>query len=374
MADGNGDVDAQLTGWLEADFDLHVADAVPVEGGADREAKLWRVQDAGGRHFAVKWTSGGTVGGLTLTRALVDADVEGIVAPVPAKGGQLWSERGGRQLIVLPWVDASAGLDTDLCDHHWVAFDRLLAAVHATPVAALPDLPPSDRQHRRLAGAVTALHGSFDRALDPSGATAGHDDLVAAVLDEEARLRELVDGLLAGADHLHAAGVWAGHAPSVPCHADPHRGNILAGDDGSVWLLDWDDAVAGPPEQDLLFVLDGGVLAFAPVTASQTEAFLTGYGPVELDPHALAYHRSLRALEDLLDFALEVLEPEHHPPATREAAFGYLRDNMTTGCLTGLHGGPSMRSLPWGPSQRCDHAGRSPRTAHPGRLHAPTQL
>jgi spectinomycin phosphotransferase len=65
----------------------------------------------------------------------------------------------------------------------------------------------------------------------------------------------------------------------VICHADPNLGNVLMGDEG-VWLLDWDDAVTGPREQDLLFVLDGGVLAFAPVTAAQTGAFLTGYGAV----------------------------------------------------------------------------------------------
>lgn len=334
MADGDGDVDARLAGWLEVDFELQVTEAVPVEGGADREARMWRARDVEGRRFAVKWTSGGTVGGPTLTRELLDAGVEGVVAPLSAASGRLWSERGGRRLMVMPWVAAPGGLDTDLTWDHWVAFGRLLAAVHATPLAALPDLPPSDRQHRRLAGAVTTLHQRLDRARDPSGGNAGEDDLVAAVLREEGLLREVVDGLLAGADQLHAAGVWTGHAPGVPCHADPHVGNVLADADGSVWLLDWDDAVTGPREQDLLFVLDGGVLAFAPVTAAQTEAFLTGYDPVELDPHALAYHRSLRALEDLVDFALEVLEPERHPRATREAAAGYLRGNLTTGCLT----------------------------------------
>ncbi|MTV26998.1 aminoglycoside phosphotransferase family protein [Nitriliruptoraceae bacterium ZYF776] len=321
-------------GWLEADFDLHIVDAVPVDGGVDRDADLWRVRDAGGEDFAVKWTSGGTAGGLALTRALVDAGVEGVVAPLPAEGGQLWSQRGGRRLVVLPWVDAPPGLDTEPGELAWATFGRRLAAVHATPLAAVPDLPPSDRQHRRLAGAVAALHHDIDRALRTNNATAGHDDLVPAVLVDEALLRALVDGLLAGADDLHAAGSWAGHAPGVPCHADPHLGNLLVGKDGNTWLLDWDDAVVGPREQDLLFVLDGGVLAFAPVTASQTEAFFTGYGPVELDPHALAYHRSLRALEDLVDFALEVLHPEDHPRATREAAAGHLRANMTTGGLT----------------------------------------
>jgi aminoglycoside phosphotransferase (APT) family kinase protein len=208
---------------------------------------------------------------------------------------------------VLPWVNAPVALDADLEERHWVAFGRLLAAVHATPATALPELPSSDRSHRRLRGAVAELHRDLDEALAPGSATDVVDDLIAFVLDEAPLLRVVVDALLAGADHLHAAGVWSGDgSPHMACHADPHLGNVLAGDDGRVWLLDWDDAVTGPREQDLLFVLDGGVLAFAPVTAAQTDAFFTGYGAVEIDQHALAYHRSIRALEDLVDFALEL--------------------------------------------------------------------
>jgi spectinomycin phosphotransferase len=335
VADGSGGLETRLARWLEADFGLRVVEAGVVDGGVDRSARLWRVRDVTGRDLAVKWTSGGTGAGPAVARALADAGVEGVVAPLPARSGRSWSARGGRRLIVLPWVDAPVALDAELHERHWVSFGRLLAAVHATPVAALPDLPSSDRQHRRLCGAVDALHRGLDGGLDPADTTVGHDDLVALVLDEAPLLRALVDALLAGADHLHASGVRSGQGPpKVACHADPHLGNLLAGDDGRVWLLDWDDAVTGPREQDLLFVLDGGVLAFAPVTAGQTEAFFTGYGPVELDRHALAYHRGIRALEDLVDFALEVLAPDRHARTTREAAYGYLRGNLVAGGLT----------------------------------------
>jgi spectinomycin phosphotransferase len=331
-----------LAGWLQADFGLRVVEAVAVARGVDREARLWRVRDVTGRDLAVKWTSGGTGAGLAVARALADAGVQGIPAPLPTRGGRSWSARGGRRLVVLPWLDAPVALDAELHERHWVTFGRLLAAVHATPVAALPDLPSSDRQHRRLRGAVAALHRDLDGALAPADTTVGHDDLVALVLDEAPLLRALVDALLAGADHLHASGIWSGRgSATVACHADPHLGNVLVGDHGGVWLLDWDDAVTGPREQDLLFVLDGGVLASAPVTVVQTEAFFTGYGPVELDREALAYHRSIRALEDLVDFALEVLAPDRHARTTREAAYGYLRGNLVAGGLADA----ALRSL-----------------------------
>lgn len=351
MADRSRVLDAQLLGWLEADFDLPAIEAVLVGGGVDREATLWRVRDETGRDVAVKWTSGGTVAGLEVCRALAHAGVDGVVAPLPTRDGRSWSDRDGRRLVVMPWVEAPVALDVELEARHWVAFGRLLAAVHALPVAAIPDLSSSDEPHRRLRGAVAALHRELGEGLDPEGTTEACDELVTLVLDDAPRLRAVVDALLTGADHLHAAGVWSGSgSANVVCHADPHLGNVLVGDEG-VWLLDWDDVVTGPREQDLLFVLDGGVLAFAPVTAAQTGAFLTGYGAVEIDRHALAYHRSLRALEDLVDFALEVLAPDHHPRAMREVAYRYLRGNLAAGglieaALGSLHEVGALESIP----------------------------
>jgi spectinomycin phosphotransferase len=342
VADRSGVLDAQLFEWLEADFDLQPVEAVLVEGGVDRAATLWRVRDVIGRDLAVKWTSGGTVAGLTVSHALAHAGVDGVVAPLPANDGRLWSDRRGRRLVVAPWVDAPVALNADLEERHWVALGRLLAAVHALPVVGSTDLPSSDQPHRRLRRAVAALHRDLDEALDLGSTTAAGDDLTLLVLDEAPMLRAVVDALLSGADHLRATGVWSRNgAPNVVCHADPHLGNVLVDDEGGVWLLDWDDVVLGPREQDLLFVLDGGVLAFAPVTAAQTEAFFTGYGPVEIHRHALAYHRSLRALEDLVDFALEVLAPDRHPRPIREAAYGYLQGNLAAGSLTEV----ALRSL-----------------------------
>jgi spectinomycin phosphotransferase len=335
VADRSGVLDAQLFEWLEADFDLRAVEATLVEGGVDPGATLWRVRDVIGRDLAVKWTSGGTVAGLTVSHALAHAGVDGVVAPLPATDGRLWSDRRGRRLVVVPWVDAPVALDADLEERHWGALGRLLAAVHALPVAGTTDLPSSDQPRRRLRRAVAALHRELDEAPELGCTTGVADDLTVLVLDEAPTIRVVVDALLSGAEHLHATGIWSRNGtPTVVCHADPHLGNILVGNEGGVWLLDWDDVVLGPREQDLLFVLDGGVLAFAPVTAAQTEAFFTGYGPVEIDRHALAFHRSLRALEDLVDFALEVLAPDRHPRPTREAAYRYLRGNLAAGSLT----------------------------------------
>jgi hypothetical protein len=78
------------------------------------------------------------------------------------------------------------------------------------------------------------------------------------------------------------------------------------------------------------------------VTAVQTEAYFAGHGPVTFDRHALAYHRSIRALEDLVDSALEVLAPDRHrrpDPVSASMTVGARGRAWVVGCdAVGGHG------------------------------------
>jgi spectinomycin phosphotransferase len=103
------------------------------------------------------------------------------------------------------------------------------------------------------------------------------------------------------------------------CHGDPHLLNLLV-DGEALWLIDWDDVVLAPRERDLLFVLDGGVLPFAPVTAEQEAWFFAGYGPVELERERLAYHRAVRALEELVFPSAQLVEPGRASELDRDEA------------------------------------------------------
>jgi spectinomycin phosphotransferase len=197
---------------------------------------------------------------------------------------------------VAPWVDAPPALGSRTTPAHWTAVGALLAAVHATAVP--PDLAAVlPRAGDRTAAARSArLRGLAGPAPDPWTA-----DVLA-----------LTDELLAAARRL---GARLSGTP-VLCHGDPHLGNLLAGPDGRVWLLDWDDAVLGPREVDLLHVL-GGVLADDPVGPERQAAVAAGYGPLAPDPVALAWARCLRAVEDVCDLAADAIDPAL-PPAARE--------------------------------------------------------
>jgi len=114
--------------------------------------------------------------------------------------------------------------------------------------------------------------------------------------------------------------------PRVLCHGDIHAANVVAGHDGRIHMVDWDGPLLAPAERDLILIV--GFTIVHTLTPAQEARFFDGYGPVALDPAAIAYFRYERFLQDLEACAEDVLR---RPALSAEArqgatdfAFGYL--------------------------------------------------
>ncbi|APU16101.1 MULTISPECIES: phosphotransferase [Actinoalloteichus] len=342
----------RLRAWVREDFAVDLTVIDPVTAGADAAAQVWHAVASDGARYAVKWSGGGSPAGLILSARLAEQGIAGVVGPVPTRAGRWWSDRAGRRLSLVPWISHEPALG-GMTRRQWVVYGELLGRTHAIEVDETLTEVLRQEDHRtheqyaavtravgRRLGVVAGDHaepvartvespaasGGPDsgepaaeyadtdsgrvRPVPEAGIAADHrrdDPLVRALAAGWRASAGLISTLLDQADAL-AAELRTRSTPRVVCHGDPHLGNMLVAGEDEVWLLDWDDAVLAPRELDLLFVL-GGVLPFAQVTPEEQSWFFDGYGPVEIDPVRLAYHRCTRALEDLAVPAAEVLDP-----------------------------------------------------------------
>ncbi|WP_267420279.1 MULTISPECIES: aminoglycoside phosphotransferase family protein [unclassified Curtobacterium] len=267
--------------WITADFAMQVAAIEEVSGGTDVSAVVWRFVDDTGDAWAAKWTTRTTTTGTRLVGSMADAGLDRAPGTVPTVDGRRRSRRGGGRLAVSRWSEgedaATVGLDLD----GWHAYGELLADVHAH---AFP-LPPRRQGARRGIRRRRQRYRAAIRMLDarPTG-----DDVLRLWRDARPRIALLQQGT-----------TLASAAPGerVPCHGDPHLGNVLVEPDSGLRLVDWDEAVVAPRELDLHLV-EFSVL-FAPASPEELAAFRAGYGPVVLDEHRLVRYACVRALEDL---------------------------------------------------------------------------
>jgi spectinomycin phosphotransferase len=106
---------------------------------------------------------------------------------------------------------------------------------------------------------------------------------------------------------LQAAAAATSWEPVI-CHTDVGGDNILVTPSGEVVLLDWDEAVIGPPENDfVLFARD------EPPGSHVLAAVLHGYG-AGLDPDRLVFCQLRRYLADATVRLARLLDPSCADP------------------------------------------------------------
>ncbi len=165
----------------------------------------------------------------------------------------IWPRTGGREPEELSTIDLQI-------------LGRLIARLHNTGSGATMRHRPAFSAERYLMEPLDALQ---EREFLKPGFVAEYSELV-AILAAEWRVRS--------ANH-----------PQHRIHGDLHKGNILSGSEG--WfLLDFDDAISGPPLQDVWMLFSGR-------PESERTVFLDAYREFrDFDERWLADAELLRAM------------------------------------------------------------------------------
>ena len=290
--------DATLGTALRDQYRLDLAALTFLPIGHDSSAWVYRADNVDGRsHFVKVRLRIDNEPGLRVPRHLHEQGVGSIVAPVPTSTGALWGNAGDHAVILYPFVAGDTGMVRGLADRQWREYGAILRQIHAVAVA--PDLARRMRRER-----FSPEWGPMVRRID---AHIGEQEFASdAENDLAAFWRARRDEIRAILDHAEGLGrrLAAASRPFVLCHADIHTGNLMVGDDGRLWIVDWDETILAPPERDLMFAIGGISASF--VGPRDEALFREGYGEAAIDPLALAYYRYTWAVGDIGSYAEEV--------------------------------------------------------------------
>lgn len=294
MIETYGVPSAAISACLAREYGRHVTSVVRLPLGNDVQAAVYRMRSVDGATLFVKVRAGPVFEpGLLIARALYDRGVAPIIAPIRTRYGRLWAplaDDDDRTVVLYPFVEGRSAKFVGMDVTQWRTFGAALRAVHRSglgevfrdqlwvedftlPGAAIVRRLLNDLDHLPMTSTVASEFAAFVRA---------QSERIAAIL---ARAEELGRALRNRAFEM------------VLCHGDIHLTNVLVGNDGQVWLVDWDAPLVAPRERDLLFVV-GSRIGRRP-TPEEEDWFFDGYGPTTVDRVALTYYRYERRIADL---------------------------------------------------------------------------
>jgi spectinomycin phosphotransferase len=317
MLDDPGLSRAALVSTLGTHYGLRVDDIHFLPLGFDAHAALYRVDLIDGDasflkvHFAPLNEKA-----LQVPRALVDRGVPNVLAPLPTVQHHLWaplSAANSWTVVLYPFIQGENASEVGLTAAQWRTFGVTLRAVHR-----FGDEPLfTGLLHREdfALPAATRLRSLLDLMAVTSFEAAAAERLAACYRDNLLRIHAMLARAEALGRQLRVIAL-----PAVLCHADIHAANIMVGQDGRIWLVDWDGPLLAPQERDLLFVVGSRIACT--VTEPQEDCFFEGYGPATINADALRFFRYERIIEDLEEFGKSVLLNPALSDAARAAETG----------------------------------------------------
>jgi spectinomycin phosphotransferase len=236
--------------------------------------------------------------------------------PIQTQGGDFYTLFNGRPLILFDYI-AGRTLDGEhpLPDATLAELARSVAIIHRSTPEITVDNPCVERFD-------IPFEADLLEGLDELGHITGRDRWGRQALRDLLLPREgQVLGYLERLRELQRV-VRAVPKERILCHTDLWGGNLIRGEDGHLYILDWEGAVLAPPEHDLF--------AFV---KERFDLFLATYererGPVRLDDNVFRFYFYRRNLEDLTDWVFRILHENTEEEQDRHDLEGIVEDCMS---------------------------------------------
>jgi spectinomycin phosphotransferase len=313
--------DELIISYLQAEYDLHVAQLEFLPLGADLGTAVYRVISDDGAARFLKLRKGFEAIAVTVPLFLRSQGIDAIIVPLETKSKQHWADFGAYKMILYPFIEGKDGFDRELTDHHKRTLGAALNGIHTA------HLPP---ELKRLIPQETfspqwrEMLKSFQAQVEDNS----YEEATAAKLAEFMKSkRNEITHLVERAEGL-ASQLQSKPLDLVLCHTDIHGGNILIRDSGELYIVDWDNPILAPKERDLMFI--GGRIDNIWKSEREEAVFYEGYGRAEINLAAMAYYRYERVIEDLAVIGEQLLLT-NEGGTDRERSYGWFTSNFEPG-------------------------------------------
>jgi spectinomycin phosphotransferase len=313
--------DELIISHLQEEYNLRPAELAFLPLGADLGTAVYRLVTEDGTAYFLKLRKGFDEIVVTIPRFLKAQGIQEIIAPVETRSKKYWADFGEYKMILYPFIEGKDGFNIELTDDHRRRLGAALKGIHGAQI------PPELK--RRIPKEIFSSHWreSLKRFQIQTEKNAFDEPTAAELAEFMKSRRKEIDHLLQRADEL------ASDLPSKPmelvlCHTDIHGGNILIGEDGELYIVDWDNPILAPKERDLMFI--GGGIDEIWKSKREEAMFYEGYGNPEIDIAALAYYRYERVIDDLAVIAEQLLSTDEGG-ADRVQAYRWFTGNFDPG-------------------------------------------
>ena len=291
--------DDQLCACLQADYGLALDELAFLPLGADVDTAVYRAAALDGMPYFVKLRRGAFDAATVLIPQLLRVHgLAQVIISISTLTGQLWTRVAAFTVILYPFVQGENGVERQLSERQWVTFGAALKRLHSVAL-------PAELSARLPRETYSPYWRDLVRTFQARAATEHFDEPVAARLAELLRAQgAVVTELVERAEQL-ADVLCDRTVEQVLCHADLHAYNVLLDEHAALYIVDWDTLTLAPKEHDLMFV--GGGIGGVWNSAREEALFYQGYGPPQIDPHALAYYRYERIVQDIVAYCEQLL-------------------------------------------------------------------
>lgn len=292
--------DQRIIDCLNTDYDIKAATLKFIPLGADIDASVYKVQTHDNSSYFIKLKRSHPDDiGAVIQLLLHDAGIKQIISPIKAKHSQPTNYIDDFTLIVYPFIEGQDGFSRNLTNDQWITLGKTLQKIHEF---VLPPLIKNQIKREfyspKWREAVRSMYTHIDAKPKIT------DDIALKLLAFMKKQRETIQRLVDRAEQLEQK-IQKQSPGFVLCHSDIHGGNVLIANDGTVYIVDWDQPIMAPKERDLMFI--GGGVANVWNNPHEEEFFYKGYGNTEINREILAYYRHERIVEDIAEYSQQLL-------------------------------------------------------------------